>query len=161
MKIALCLAALLLPQYGRAVDDQVGAKIDYGSFEDPAARIRPRFRYWLPDASVDSATVRQNIQDAGALGAGGVEFLPYFNYGEEVSGADWSTYGFGSPAFVKLFKAALQAHKDAGLVMDIPFGPSQGQGVPARPDDEGLQWDLVRIEYDQESRMYANSFGVH
>ncbi|KNG86833.1 hypothetical protein ANOM_004910 [Aspergillus nomiae NRRL 13137] len=138
----LCLAALLLPQYGLAVDDQVGAKIDYGTFENPAARVRPRFRYWLPDASVDPAIVQKNIKEAGINGAGGVEFLPYYDYGNTVPGADWVTYGFGTPAFVKIFKAALQAHKDAGLVMDFPLGPNQGQGVPASPDDEGLQWDL-------------------
>ncbi|KAJ1713078.1 hypothetical protein NYO67_4773 [Aspergillus flavus] len=138
----LCLAALLLPQYGLAVDDQVGAKIDYGTFENPAARVRPRFRYWLPDASVDPTIVQKNIKDAGANGAGGVEFLPYYDYGNVVPGADWVTYGFGTPAFVDIFKAALQAHKDAGLVMDFPLGPNQGQGVPASPGDEGLQWDL-------------------
>ncbi|KAF7589906.1 hypothetical protein BBP40_003524 [Aspergillus hancockii] len=138
----LCLAALLLPQHGLAVDDQVNAKIDYGTFQNPAARIRPRFRYWLPDASVDPAVIQKNIKDVGANGAGGVEFLPYYDYGEAVPGADWATYGFGTPAFVSIFKAALQAHKDAGLVMDFPLGPNQGQGVPASPDDEGLQWDL-------------------
>ncbi|KAL5360501.1 hypothetical protein BJX96DRAFT_165211 [Aspergillus floccosus] len=142
MKAFLCLATLLLLQYGGAVDDQVGARIDYGTFENPAARVRPRFRYWLPDASVDSAIVQQNIKDAGALGAGGVELLPYYNYGDAVPGADWSTYNFGTPAFVNLFISALQAHKDAGLVMDFALGPSQGQGVPASMDDEGLQWDL-------------------
>ncbi|KAL4894986.1 hypothetical protein BDV59DRAFT_200244 [Aspergillus ambiguus] len=142
MKVLWCLAALLLPQHGGAVDNQVGARIDYGTFESPGARVRPRFRYWLPDASVDPTTVQRNIKDAGAIGAGGVEFLPYYNYGTEVPGADWSTYAFGTPAFVKLFRAALQAHKDAGLVMDFALGPSQGQGVPASTDDEGLQWDL-------------------
>jgi hypothetical protein len=43
-----------------------------------------------------------------------------------------------------MFLAALEAHKEAGLVMDFPLGPNQGQGVPADPSDEGLQWDLVR-----------------
>lgn len=42
------------------VNDQVGADIDYGTFENPSARVRPRFRYWLPDASVDPATVREH-----------------------------------------------------------------------------------------------------
>jgi hypothetical protein len=28
--------------------------------------------------------------------------------------------------------------------MDFAFGPSEGQGVPAFPDNEGLQWELVR-----------------
>lgn len=26
--------------------------------------------------------------------------------------------------------------------MDFAMGPNQGQGVPAHPDDDGLQWDL-------------------
>lgn len=129
-------------------DDQTSARINRGSFEDPAARLRPRFRYWLPDASVDAETVQDNIKSAGAIGAGGVEFLPFYNYGGQLSsapeGSDWSKYGFGTPAFRKLFVAALQAHKEAGLAMDFALGPNQGQGVPADPTDEGLQWDLVR-----------------
>jgi hypothetical protein len=28
--------------------------------------------------------------------------------------------------------------------MDFALGPNQGQGVPAEPDNEGLQWDMVR-----------------
>jgi hypothetical protein len=27
--------------------------------------------------------------------------------------------------------------------MDFAIGPNQGQGVPAEPDNEGLQWDIV------------------
>ncbi|KAB8226845.1 uncharacterized protein BDW43DRAFT_317390 [Aspergillus alliaceus] len=52
--------------------------------------------------------------------------------------SDWVTYGFGTTEFVNIFKAALQAHKDASLVMDFPLGPNQGQGVSASPDDKGL-----------------------
>lgn len=107
----------------------------------------PRFRYWLPDASVDAEIVKADIKSAGAIGAGGVEFLPFYNYGGELGGppvgVNWSTYGFGSPAHLGLFTSALEAHKEAGLVMDFSLGPNQGQGIPAHPDDEGLQWDLV------------------
>lgn len=52
------------------------APIDYQSFADPPALFRPRFRYWLPDASVDPAIAAADIDAAGAVGAGGVEFLP-------------------------------------------------------------------------------------
>ncbi|KAL2845070.1 hypothetical protein BJY01DRAFT_263735 [Aspergillus pseudoustus] len=118
-----------------------------GTFENPSARCRPRFRYWLPDAGVDKETVAANIRDSGARGAGGVEFVPFYNYGGETvepsPQADWVTNGFGTPAFRNMFRAALQAHKDAGLFMDFALGPNQGQGVPASSDDEGLQWDLV------------------
>jgi hypothetical protein len=142
------LSLLLLWQPVRAdTNDQTSATVDRGTFDDPAARLRPRFRYWLPDAGVDIRIVQDNIKSAGAIGAGGVEFLPFYNYGGQLSpeptGADWTKDGFGTPTFHKMFLAALEAHKEAGLVMDFPLGPNQGQGVPADPSDEGLQWDLV------------------
>lgn len=116
-------------------------------FHSPPTQQRPRFRYWLPDASVDAGIVEANIKSAGAIGAGGIEFLPFYNYGGELGGpppgVNWSTYGFGTPAHLDLFTSALRAHKEAGMVMDFSLGPNQGQGIPAHPDDEGLQWDLV------------------
>lgn len=142
--LSLCL---LLQPVLADIDDQTSAQVNRGSFEDPAARLRPRFRYWFPDASVDAKTVQNNIKSAGEIGAGGVEFLPFYNYGGQLSpapnGSNWSKYGFGTPAFRELFLAALRAHKEAGLAMDFALGPNQGQGVPADPTDEGLQWDLV------------------
>ncbi|OOQ84565.1 hypothetical protein PEBR_30043 [Penicillium brasilianum] len=123
------------------------SKSSLGTFENPSAASRPRFRYWLPDAGVDAETVATNIKDSGAHGAGGVEFVPFYNYGGESGDpppqADWVTNGFGTPAFRDVFRAALQAHKDSGLLMDFALGPNQGQGVPASSDDQGLQWDLV------------------
>jgi hypothetical protein len=121
---------------------------DGSSFENPPATYRPRFRYWLPDSSVNPNIVKENIRASGALGAGGVEFLPFFDYGATSRGpppgSDWSTFNFGTPAFRAQFKAALEAHREGRLIMDFAMGPNQGQGVPAEPDDEGLQWDLVR-----------------
>ena len=118
---------------------------DYGSFEKPGANVRARFRYWMPDSSVDPAVVKADIHASAALGAGGVELLPFYNYGGGIAppGVNWSTYGFGTPAFLQLFRAALEAHRETGTKMDFALGPNQGQGVPAASDDEGLQWDLV------------------
>lgn len=136
------LASQASPQsnYGNATDD----------FLRPPSQRRPRFRYWLPDASVDAQIVEADIKSAGAIGAGGIELLPFYNYGGELGeppiGVNWSTYGFGTPAHLELFTSALEAHKDAGMVMDFALGPNQGQGIPAHPDDEGLQWDLVSAE---------------
>lgn len=41
-----------------------------------------------------------------------------------------------------LFDALTKTSQEHGLVMDFAMGPNQGQGVPAHPDDDGLQWDL-------------------
>jgi hypothetical protein len=138
--------SILLPiPFGFAVsaiagsNDQVNADIDNGTFSSPSAIVRPRFRYLLPDASVDKDVVQDGIRSAGSVGAGGVEFLPFYNYGAQSGGippgADWSTYGFGTPTFREMFHSALDAHAQAGMVMDFALGPNQGQGVPAKPDD--------------------------
>ncbi|KAB8214872.1 hypothetical protein BDV33DRAFT_227939 [Aspergillus novoparasiticus] len=128
-----------------------GPSSSLGTFENPSVRSRPRFRYWLPDAGVDKEIVSTNIKDSGERGAGGVEFVPFYNYGGEAGDpppqANWVTNGFGTPAFRDVFRAALQAHKDAGLLMDFALGPNQGQGVPASSDDPGLQWDLVPYSF--------------
>jgi hypothetical protein len=126
----------------------------YGDFMHPAPRDRPRFRYWLPDASVDPDILKTDIASAGSIGAGGIELVPFYNYGGSLGGpppgVDWSKYGFGTPAFLELFESALEAHAEARMVMDFAFGPSEGQGIPASPDDEGLQWDLVSLRLTQE-----------
>jgi hypothetical protein len=38
---------------------------------------------------------------------------------------------------------ALKSHSEHGLVMDFAIGSNQGQGVPAEPDNKGLQWNMV------------------
>ncbi|KAJ5527610.1 hypothetical protein N7513_011769 [Penicillium frequentans] len=126
---------------------ELATATDHGTFLDPANTARMKFRYWLPDASVDIATVQSDIGAAGAIGAGAVEFLPLYNYGGSLAGppvgADWAKYGFGTPVFNEIFKASLKAAKNAGMRMDFALGPSQGQGVPAKTTDYGLHWDLA------------------
>jgi hypothetical protein len=56
---------------------------------------------------------------------------------------DWNIYGYGTPAYRDVLKAALQVHKDLGLIMDFSMGPQSGQGVPAEPDEPGLEYNLV------------------
>lgn len=117
------------------------------AFGNPPAASRPLFRYWLPDASVDGSTVMRDIGHAANIGAAGVEFIPFYQYGGDAGGvppgADWTKYGYATSPFLELFRQALEAHKDRGLAMDFSLGPNQGQGVPAEPNDDGLQWDLV------------------
>lgn len=138
----------IIPLCQCLVVTSTNVSVGSGTFSNPPASARPRFRYWLPDASVDVASVVSDITAAGSIGAGGVEFVPFFEYGGELgsmpAGADWATYNFGTVPFRNIFAAALTAHEQQGLVMDFALGPNQGQGVPASPDDPGLQWDLVR-----------------
>ncbi|KAH8879860.1 hypothetical protein GQ53DRAFT_853096 [Thozetella sp. PMI_491] len=126
--------------------------IDAGTFQDPSANVRPRFRYWIPDASADLDTVVDDVREIARIGASGFELLGFYLYGGPPAGfgtyapVDWSVYGWGTEAWRKLFKTFAQATKDNGLVMDFALGPSQGQGVPAPYDDEGKAWDLKIVK---------------
>ncbi|EKG14347.1 hypothetical protein MPH_08469 [Macrophomina phaseolina MS6] len=119
------------------------------SFAEPEVEYRPKFRYWLPDASVPPATVQSDIAAIASIGAGGIELLGYYQYGlpEAEQGVapptDWTLYGFGTPAFKEIFYAALQSSSDNGLVMDFAQGANQGQGVPSEPETEGLAVELA------------------
>lgn len=143
----LAWMAIFIPLCQGSSDSRTATPISAGSFANPGANVRPRFRYWLPDASVDAHTVAADIAAAGSIGAGGIELVPFFEYGGELgsmpAGADWATNDFGTVPFRDIFAAALTAHEENGLVMDFALGPNQGQGVPASPDNPGLQWDLV------------------
>jgi hypothetical protein len=146
----LC-ALSLVPLCTSSACSHTNTSTDAGSFLKPAPISRPVFRYWLPDAGVDASIVSNDINGAAHVGAGGIELLPFFEYGGQLggmpAGTNWSTYNFGTAAFLNILSAALDAHEKNGLRIDIPLGPNQGQGVPAHPDDEGLQWDLVSSIY--------------
>ncbi|KAI5370266.1 Putative Galactose-binding-like domain superfamily [Septoria linicola] len=117
-------------------EDQTGVSIDYGTFKDPSSLIRPRFRYWIPDASVDLNVVAEDFARAKEVGMGGLEVLGYY------LAVDWTIYGWGTEAWKKLQDVALRASKELGLILDFALGPNQGADVPAHPDDEGVMWQL-------------------
>ena len=120
--IGLFLAALALQSQhicAVGVNNPVNANIDYGTFQAPSANVRPRFRYWLPDASVSSSQVADDIRDAGRVGAGGVELLGYYLYGNVqifpgnycLLQSDWTVNYFGSPAWSEIPSPfAIQLH---------------------------------------------------
>jgi hypothetical protein len=146
----LCLTTTLGTAYA-ATDPSFDAPIDRGTFENPSKHVRPKFRYWIPDASVDPDVVASDVKAAKEVGCGGLELLGYYLYGGPPANGDgrgtyapvdWAKYGFGGEAWHTVFQAFVQAHKDNDLIMDFAMGPNQGTGVPATRDDEGLMWDL-------------------
>ncbi|KAI1119902.1 hypothetical protein F5Y10DRAFT_259411 [Nemania abortiva] len=117
----------------------------FETFVNPPTAYRPKYRYWIPDASVLPENVADDIAQLGQRGAGGVEFNSYYSYGgmQGPAATDWDIYGFGTPAYINILRTALQAHKDNGLIMDYTAGPQSGQGVPAEPQNPGLTWDVI------------------
>ncbi|KAK3074977.1 hypothetical protein LTR53_002146 [Teratosphaeriaceae sp. CCFEE 6253] len=133
-------------------DGSTSAGSDCGTFADPAPRTRPKFRYWIPDASVDPAVVASDVKAAGEVGMGGMELLGYYLYGGPPSNGagrglaapvDWAEYGFGGEAWKHVLEAFVQATVDNGLILDLAIGPNQGTGVPAIENTDGLAWDIA------------------
>jgi hypothetical protein len=58
-------------------DDSVNAPIDYGPFRNPSAAVRPKWRYWIPDASVNLSGTAYDIAQMAQKGSGGFELLGY------------------------------------------------------------------------------------
>lgn len=102
----------------------------------------------LPDASVSEDVLRADIANISAVGAGGLEFVPFYLYGlvgSEYGPASWAEDGYGTPNYRRIFKTAAQASKDNGLVMDFAIGANQGQGAPSPPEAPGLAVELVSL----------------
>ncbi|KAF7514705.1 hypothetical protein G7054_g15078 [Neopestalotiopsis clavispora] len=139
----------------RLPTSQIAAKKsdrDSGSFQDPGPRVRPKFRYWIPDASVEADVVSQDVKRAKDAGMGGLELLGYYLYGGPPSNGagrgnfaavDWAEYGFGGEKWYEMFRSFAGAIKGNDMIMDFAIGPNQGTGVPAPEDDEGLMWDIT------------------
>jgi hypothetical protein len=79
-----------------------GREKSLGTFEDPSVHARPKFRYWIPDASVNHSIVARDVQAAGEAGAGGLECLGFYLYGGPTANGgvpppvSWAKYGFGT-----------------------------------------------------------------
>lgn len=113
------------------------------SFKIPPISSRPKFRYWFPDASISHSAVQSDIAALSDVSAGGLQFLGFYNQGFPPVSTNWSTYGFGTPAFKELLRAALKTTAEHKLLFDFAVGPNTAAGVPAVPRTEGLAMELV------------------
>ncbi|PWY91931.1 hypothetical protein BO94DRAFT_555096 [Aspergillus sclerotioniger CBS 115572] len=152
--LSFLIAAALFTTNVRGIgtNDHVEPDIDYGTFQNPSSSVRPRFRYWVNDASVNLSVVAEDVKAISKAGAGGLELLGYYLYGDSSTfggqlasplQSDWTVFGYGSPAWKNLVETVLTAAKEDGLLVDFAIGPNQGAGVPAPYNDDGLLWDLA------------------
>ncbi|KAH6640096.1 hypothetical protein BKA67DRAFT_542618 [Truncatella angustata] len=111
-----------------------------GTFVTPAAAVKPRFRYWLPDCSIDADLMVDDIQQLKERNAGGIELHNYFGSPQGYPPTDWDTNGYGSPNYLALFKVAMQAALKNNISFD--YAMSNNGAVPAEWNDPGLAWAL-------------------
>ncbi|KAI0840100.1 hypothetical protein F5Y06DRAFT_263644 [Hypoxylon sp. FL0890] len=115
----------------------------FDGFASPGLEYRPKFRYWLPDASADVDAVVRDVGDIAAIGAGGLEFLPYYQIGPQPT--NWSEYGFGTEAYRVIFRAVMEAAAKNEILLDFAIGANQAQGVPSDPEEVGLALEMAYV----------------
>ncbi|KAI7530956.1 hypothetical protein KC331_g14398 [Hortaea werneckii] len=136
--LAFTVAATALNP-GPSVDNE--SHLDYGTFDRPSKHMQPRFRYVIPESSVDPDDFVADIKDIAGVGSGGIELI---GFPQGVAPPiDWTKYPWGGEVWKNLVKSGLRAIKDVGGIMDLMIGPFNGGGVPAPYDDPGVMWDLL------------------
>ena len=117
LALALALQFQLVSAIG--TNDQVNANIYHGTFSNPSIYVRPRLRYWTPDASVNLTQVTEDVRAARSVGAGGVELLGYYIYGniELFHGLLWDLdYGYAIVPIGGIFDGVLPGWNSGQLV---------------------------------------------
>lgn len=79
---------------------------------------------------MSSHQVANDIDEIYKVGAGGLEFLAYYNYGQYIRAdvatkilpGNWTKDGFGFQPLNNIFATALSTAVDKGLMFDIPLG---------------------------------------
>ncbi|MFI8949722.1 glycosyl hydrolase [Streptomyces sp. NPDC053750] len=105
------------------------------SFASPAASVRPKFRWWWPDALVDPDEIRREIDQIADAGFGGVEIAAVTHSVSEP--IDPARHGWGTPAWVGAVEAALGQAKKRDVVVDLTIGPAWPAAVPGITPDSG------------------------
>ncbi|MEV5831299.1 glycosyl hydrolase [Spirillospora sp. NPDC052242] len=116
----------------------------HGGFARPAAAVRPRFRWWWPDAHVDPAEIRREIDQIADAGFGGAEIVALHHSIDDKSLLDPKKYGWGTEAWNEAVEAALDQARRRGVTVDLTMGPAWPAAVPSiTPDDEAAVQELA------------------
>jgi hypothetical protein len=119
------------------------ARADFTSdFAQPARAVQPKFRWWWPNALVDTNEIKAEIDQIADAGFGGAEITDVHH--SESSGLDPAGHGWGTQAWVDAITAAMQEAKTRGMSIDLTAGPAWPSAVPSiTPDSPGAIKELA------------------
>lgn len=130
---ALAGAATALPWHtatGRRADLAAGAAFD---LRDPASAVRAKFRWWWPDALVDTGEIAREVRAIADAGFGGVEIAAVTHSMSQQ--LDTVRYGWGTTAWRAAIEAALREAKKRDVLVDLTIGPAWPAAVPSITPD--------------------------
>ncbi|MFK0172134.1 glycosyl hydrolase [Streptomyces sp. NPDC090306] len=121
-----------------------GSTLGSGWLADPAAAVRPKFRWWWPDGLVDPAEIAREIDQMADAGFGGAEIAAVHHSVTDSSVLDTAHHGWGSGPWRDGVAAALRQAARRGLTVDLTLGPSWPVAVPGvTPDDDAAVKELA------------------
>ncbi|WP_395106800.1 glycosyl hydrolase [Actinomadura sp. SCN-SB] len=113
-------------------------------FARPGAEVRPRFRWWWPDAHVTPAEIRREIDQIADAGFGGAEIVALHHSIKDKSVLDPVHHGWGTPAWNAGVEAALDQARKRGITVDLTIGPAWPAAVPSiTPDSPAAVQELA------------------
>ncbi|XVQ08432.1 glycosyl hydrolase [Spirillospora sp. CA-255316] len=137
------MVAAALPIGGGAVA-HAATGLPEGRFARPAAAVRPKFRWWWPDAHVTPAEIRREIDQIADAGFGGAEIVAVHHSIRDKSVLDPVHHGWGTPAWNAGVEAALDQARRRGITVDLTIGPAWPAAVPTiTPDSEAAVQELA------------------
>ncbi|MEU6714423.1 glycosyl hydrolase [Nonomuraea sp. NPDC046802] len=113
-------------------------------FARPRRAVRPMVRWWWPDAHVDPAEIRREIDQLADAGFGGAEIAAVHHSIRDKSVLDPAGHGWGGRAWNAAVEAALDQAAKRGLTIDLTIGPSWPAAVPTiTPESEAAVKELA------------------
>ncbi|WP_327584051.1 glycosyl hydrolase [Nonomuraea sp. NBC_00507] len=139
--LALASPAASASAGSSGASDAAGA----GWFARPAPKaVRPMVRWWWPDAHVDPAEIRREVDQLADAGFGGAEIAAVHHSIRDKSVLDPARHGWGTPAWNAGVEAALDQAARRGFTIDLTIGPSWPAAVPTiTPESEAAVKELA------------------
>ncbi|MFF3493204.1 glycosyl hydrolase [Streptomyces sp. NPDC002795] len=139
---ALASAASALPLGAAPEALAQGAAPPSPALPAPPPSVRPKFRWWWPDARVDTGELAREIRQIADAGFGGVEIAAVTHSMDQQ--LDTVRYGWGTEAWRAAVEAALREAKKRDVTVDLTIGPAWPAAVPSlTPDSPGAAQELA------------------
>ncbi|NUU24897.1 MAG: alpha-L-rhamnosidase, partial [Streptomycetaceae bacterium] len=124
------------------VAENSSPEVQRPDFASPPAAVRPKFRWWWPDALVDHDELTRELDQIADAGFGGVEIAAVTH--SLSTPIDAVKYGWGTPAWTAALEAALRGARRRGLSVDLTIGPAWPAAVPSiTPDSPAAVKELA------------------
>src|SRR4051794_29816960 len=110
------------------------AHADFTSdFAQPSRAVQPKFRWWWPNALVDTSEIKAELDQMADAGFGGAEITDVHHSATQP--LDPAGHGWGTAAWASATQAALEKAKARGMKIDLTAGPAWPSAVPSITPD--------------------------